>query len=145
MTGWRIGWVVGSAEAIRALGIVKTNLDSGQFTAIQRAAIAALEGPDEHLDRLRAIYQARRDLVIGTLNGLGWSLEPPLGSCYVWVPVPDGHTSTSFADRLLDEAGVFVAPGSGYGGRGEGFVRFSLTVPDDRLAEAMDRLGGILT
>jgi LL-diaminopimelate aminotransferase len=144
MTGWRIGWVVGSAEAIRALGIVKTNLDSGQFTAIQRAAIAALEGPEEHLDRLRAIYQGRRDLVIGTLNGLGWSLKSPLGSCYVWVPVPEGHTSISFSDRLLDEAGVFVAPGSGYGDRGEGFVRFSLTVPDDRLTEAMDRLAGIL-
>jgi LL-diaminopimelate aminotransferase len=144
MTGWRIGWVVGSAEAIRALGIVKTNLDSGQFTAVQRAAIAALEGPEEHLDRLRAIYQGRRDLVIETLNGLGWSLKPPLGSCYVWAAVPEGHTSTSFADRLLDEAGVFVAPGSGYGERGEGFVRFSLTVPDDRLAEAMDRLAKIL-
>ena len=144
MTGWRIGWVVGSAEAIRALGIVKTNLDSGQFTAIQRAGIAALEGPEEHLDRLRAVYQGRRDLVVETLNGLGWSLRPPLGSCYVWVPVPEGHTSTSFADLLLDEAGVFVAPGSGYGERGEGFVRFSLTVADDRLAEAMVRLGKIL-
>jgi len=144
MTGWRIGWVAGSAEAIRALGVVKTNLDSGQFTAIQRAAIAALKGPEEHLDQLRAIYQGRRDLVIGTLNGLGWSLKPPLGSCYVWVPVPEGDTSASFADRLLDEAGVFVAPGSGYGERGEGFVRFSLTVPDDRLAEAMDRLARIL-
>jgi len=144
MTGWRIGWVVGSFEAIRALGIVKTNLDSGQFTAIQRAAIAALEGPEEHLDRLRAIYQGRRDFVIETLNGLGWSLKPPLGSCYVWAPVPEGHTSTSFVDRLLDETGVFVAPGSGYGKRGEGFVRFSLTVPDDRLAEAMDRLSKVL-
>lgn len=144
MTGWRIGWVAGSAEAIRALGVVKTNLDSGQFTAIQRAAIAALEGPEEHLDRLRAIYQQRRDLVVGALNGLGWSLKPPAGSCYVWVPVPDGYSSTSFADRLLDEVGVFVAPGSGYGERGEGYVRFSLTVPDDRLAEAMDRLGQVL-
>ncbi len=145
MTGWRIGWAVGSAEAIRALGVVKTNLDSGQFTAIQRAAIAALEGPQEHLDELRAIYQRRRDLVVGTLNGLGWSLKPPLGSCYVWAPVPEGETSASFADRLLDEAGVFVAPGSGYGDRGEGYVRLSVTVPDDRLAEAMDRIGEVLS
>ncbi|HET7236223.1 MAG TPA: LL-diaminopimelate aminotransferase [Actinomycetota bacterium] len=144
MTGWRIGWVVGSAEAIRALGIVKTNLDSGQFTAIQRAAIAALEGPEEHLDRLRAIYQGRRDLVIGTLNGLGWSLKPPLGSCYVWMPVPEGETSAGFSDRLLEEAGVFVAPGSGYGEGGEGYVRLSLTVSDERLSEAMDRLGAVL-
>ena len=144
MTGWRIGWAAGSAEAIRALGVVKTNLDSGQFTAVQRAAIAALEGPRDHLEELRATYQRRRDVVVGNLNGLGWSLKPPLGSCYVWVPVPDGHTSVSFADRLLDEAGVFVAPGSGYGERGEGYVRLSLTVPDDRLAEAMERLAGVV-
>ena len=140
MTGWRIGWAVGSAEAIRALGIVKTNLDSGQFTAIQRAAIAALEGPVDQLDELRATYQRRRDLVVGTLNGLGWDVKPPLGSCYVWVPVAEGDTSMSFSDRLLELAGVFVAPGSGYGAAGEGYVRFSLTVADDRLAEAMDRL-----
>lgn len=145
MTGWRIGWAAGSAEAIRALGVVKTNLDSGQFTAVQRAAIAALEGPEEHLDELRATYQRRRDLVVGTLNALGWSLKPPLGSCYVWVPTPDGESSVAFADRLLDETGVFVAPGNGYGQRGEGFVRFSLTVPDDRLAEAMDRVGRALS
>lgn len=144
MTGWRIGWAAGSAEAIRALGVVKTNLDSGQFTAIQRAAIAALQGPEDHLDQLRATYQRRRDLVVETLNGLGWSLKPPLGSCYVWVPVPQGQSSVSFADRLLDEAGVFVAPGSGYGLRGEGYVRFSLTMSDDRLAEAMERLGEVL-
>ena len=144
MTGWRIGWVAGSPEAIRALAVVKTNLDSGQFTAIQRAAIAALEGPADDLDELRALYQRRRDLVVGTLNDLGWSLKPPLGSCYVWVPVPEGGTSASFADRLLDEAGVFVTPGNGYGALGEGYVRISLTVPDDRLAEAMDRLRKIL-
>lgn len=144
MTGWRIGWAAGSAEAIRALGVVKTNLDSGQFTAVQRAAIAALEGPEEHLDELRATYQRRRDVVVGTLNGLGWSLKPPLGSCYVWVSTPNGESSVAFADRLLDETGVFVAPGNGYGERGEGFVRFSLTVPDDRLAEAMDRVGRAL-
>lgn len=144
MTGWRIGWAAGSAEAMRALAVVKTNLDSGQFTAVQRAAIAALEGPVEHLDELRAVYQRRRDLVVETLNGLGWSLKPPLGSCYVWVPVPEGETSTGFADRLLDDAGIFVAPGNGYGARGEGYVRVSLTVPDDRLAEAMDRLASTL-
>ncbi len=140
MTGWRIGWAAGSAEAIRALAVVKTNLDSGQFTAVQRAAVAALEGPQDHLDELRAIYQRRRDLVVDTLNGLGWSLKPPLGSIYVWVPTPEGRSSAEFADLLLDEAGVFVAPGTGYGAAGEGYVRFSLTVPDDRLAEAMERL-----
>lgn len=145
MTGWRIGWAVGSAEAIEALGVVKTNLDSGQFTATQRAAIAALEGPQDHLDELRAVYQRRRDLVVGTLNELGWSLKPPLGSCYVWAPVPEGETSVGFADRLLDDIGVFVAPGNGYGDLGEGYVRFSLTVPDDRLSEAMERIGKVLS
>ena len=145
MTGWRIGWAVGSADAVKALGVVKTNVDSGQFTAVQRAAIAALEGPEEHLDEIRATYQRRRDVVVQALNGLGWSLKPPLGSCYVWAPVPDGNTSTSFANRLLDRAGVFVAPGNGYGERGEGYVRFSLTVPDDRLSEAMDRIATVLS
>jgi LL-diaminopimelate aminotransferase len=145
MTGWRIGWAVGSADAIKALGVVKTNVDSGQFTAVQRAAIAALEGPEDHLDEIRATYQRRRDVVVQALNGLGWSLKPPLGSCYVWAPVPDGDTSTSFANRLLDRAGVFVAPGNGYGERGEGCVRFSLTVPDDRLSEAMDRIATVLS
>ncbi|HEX5951434.1 MAG TPA: LL-diaminopimelate aminotransferase [Actinomycetota bacterium] len=145
MTGWRIGWAAGSAEAIRALAVVKTNLDSGQFTAIQRAAIAALEGPTDHLEALRETYRHRRDLVVRTLNELGWSIEPPRGSCYLWVPVPEGESSTGFADRLLDDAGIFVAPGNGYGQRGEGYVRLSLTVPDDRLAEAMDRLGRTLS
>jgi LL-diaminopimelate aminotransferase len=145
MTGWRIGWAVGSADAIKGLGVVKTNVDSGQFTAVQRAAIAALEGPEDHLDEIRATYQRRRDVVVQALNGLGWSLKPPLGSCYVWAPVPDGDTSTSFANRLLDRAGVFVAPGNGYGERGEGYVRFSLTVPDDRLSEAMDRIATVLS
>jgi LL-diaminopimelate aminotransferase len=144
MTGWRIGYVVGNADAIRALSIVKTNLDSGQFTAVQRAAIAALSGPQDHLDGLRDVYRARRDLVVDTLNGLGWSIKPPLGSIYVWVPTRDGMSSADFADMLLDRAGVFVAPGSGYGRRGEGYVRFALSVPDDRLAEAMDRIGNAL-
>jgi len=139
MTGWRIGWAVGSEEAIRGLSIIKTNLDSGQFNAIQYAGVAALEGPQEHLDELRATYRRRRDLVVGTLNSLGWSLKPPLGAIYVWAPTPDGQSSGDFADLLL-EHGLFVAPGTGYGANGEGYVRFSLTVPDDRLEEAMERL-----
>jgi LL-diaminopimelate aminotransferase len=144
MTGWRIGYVVGSPEAIHALSIVKTNLDSGQFTATQRAAIRALSGPQDHLDVLRDAYRRRRDLVVETLNGLGWSLKPPLGSIYVWVPTRNGMSSVEFADLLLDRAGVFVAPGSGYGARGEGYVRFALSVEDDRLEEAMARIGDAL-
>jgi LL-diaminopimelate aminotransferase len=140
MTGWRIGFAVGNSEALRGLGVVKTNLDSGAFTAIQRAGIVALEGPQDHLDELRAVYQRRRDVVIETLNGLGWSLKSPLGAIYVWLPTPDGRSSAEFADFLLDEAGVFVAPGTGYGAAGEGYVRISLTVADDLLAEAMERI-----
>jgi LL-diaminopimelate aminotransferase len=140
MTGWRIGMAVGNAEALRALGVVKTNLDSGAFTAVQRAGIVALDGPLDQLDELRAVYQRRRDVVIEALNGLGWSLKPPLGSIYVWLPTPEDRTSTEFADLLLDEAGVFVAPGTGYGSAGEGYVRISLTVSDDLLREAMDRI-----
>jgi LL-diaminopimelate aminotransferase len=140
MTGWRIGFCVGSPEAVKALATLKTNLDSGVFNAIQRAGIAALAGPQDHLDSLRATYQKRRDLVVGTLNRLGWDLEPPLGSIYVWAPTPAGEPSAAYADRLLDRAGVVVAPGRGYGERGEGYIRISLTVSDDRLEEAMDRI-----
>jgi LL-diaminopimelate aminotransferase len=140
MTGWRIGFCVGGAEAVRTLATLKTNLDSGIWNAVQRAAIAALSGPMDHLDALRSLYQKRRDLVVGTLNRLGWDLDPPLGSIYVWAPTPDGQTSAQFADLLLDRAGVVVAPGRGYGAGGEGYVRFSLSVPDDQLARAMDRI-----
>jgi LL-diaminopimelate aminotransferase len=140
MTGWRIGYAVGNAEAIRALGTIKTNLDSGVFDAIQRAAIAALTGPQDHVDAMRGVYQKRRDVVVAGLADAGIEVEPPLGSIYVWVPVPRGRTSESFAADLLEEAAVVVAPGTGYGPHGEGFVRISLTIADDRLEEAMDRV-----
>ncbi|MFN2543678.1 MAG: aminotransferase class I/II-fold pyridoxal phosphate-dependent enzyme, partial [Actinomycetota bacterium] len=139
MTGWRIGWCVGNPQAIEVLSTVKTNIDSGIFNAVQRAGIAALSGPQDHLDRLRTVYQKRRDLVVGTLNRLGWDLEPPLGSIYVWLPTPEGQSSSDFAELLLDRAGVVVAPGLGYGEQGEGYVRISLTVSDELLEQAMDR------
>jgi LL-diaminopimelate aminotransferase len=144
MTGWRVGWAVGNAEAIRALSTLKTNLDSGIFNAIQRATVAALAGPQEPVDEMRAIYAKRRDLVVGTLNGLGWDLEPPRGSLYVWLPT-HGRTSADFCELLLEQAGVVVSPGPGYGTGGEGYARISLTVPDDRLAEAMDRIRDALS
>jgi LL-diaminopimelate aminotransferase len=140
MTGWRIGFAVGASEAIRALGTLKTNLDSGIWGAVQMAGIAALEGPQDHVAAMRDLYRKRRDLVVATLNRLGWDLESPLGSIYVWLPTPNGETSAEFADLLLDRGGVVVAPGLGYGRGGEGYVRISLTVADDRLAEAMDRI-----
>jgi LL-diaminopimelate aminotransferase len=144
MTGWRAGWVVGNADAIRALSTVKTNLDSGIWNAVQRAAIVALEGPQDHVEEQRAVYQKRRDVVIAAFRDLGWDVEPPRGSIYVWLATPPGEGSAEFANRLLDSTGVVVAPGTGYGAAGEGFFRISLTVPDDRLAEALERIRGAL-
>jgi LL-diaminopimelate aminotransferase len=145
MTGWRLGYVVGNAEAIKALGTLKTNLDSGIFNAVQRAGVAALEGPVDHVEHMRAVYQKRRDVVVSAVQDIGIDLEPPLGSVYVWVPTPRDRTAAAFADELLEEAAVVVSPGTGYGPHGEGFVRISLTVSDGRLEEAMarirDRLG----
>lgn len=144
MTGWRVGWVAGAASAVEAISRVKTNIDSGVFNAVQRAAVVALEGPQDHLEETLSIYKNRRDLVIDTLNSSGWLLDPPRGSIYVWVPVPDGETSASFSEFLLEKAGVVVAPGAGYGQHGEGYVRFSLTVPDDRLEEGLARIARAL-
>jgi LL-diaminopimelate aminotransferase len=140
MTGWRVGYAVGNAEAIGALATLKTNLDSGIFNAIQRAAVAALTGPLDHIEEMCAVYQKRRDLVVAAFREIGTEVEPPLGSIYVWVPTPMGRKSVEFASELLDQSGVVVAPGTGYGPGGEGFVRVSLTVSDARLQEGMDRI-----
>ena len=114
---------------------MKTNVDSGIFNAVQRAGIAALTGPQDHVEQMRAVYQKRRDLVVSALRrGRARRSSRPLGSIYVWVPTPEGRTSVDFAAELLDEAAVVVAPGTGYGEQGEGYIRISLSVPDDRLA-----------
>lgn len=140
MTGWRIGWVAGAADGIEAIKRLKTNIDSGIFDAVQRAGIAALEGPQDHLEACIDTYRHRRDLLCDGLKSLGVEVVPPKGSIYVWAPVPDGHTSASYTTFLLDEADIVVAPGNGYGPSGEGFIRFSLTLPDDRLEEGVERL-----
>jgi LL-diaminopimelate aminotransferase len=145
MTGWRIGFAVGNAEALRALATLKTNIDSGIFNAVQRAGVAALTGPQEHVEEMRTLYQKRRDVVVSAFQGVGIAVEPPLGSVYVWVPTPPGRTCEQFADELLEQVGVVVAPGTGYGSHGEGYIRISLTVEDDRLHEAMDRIRRRLT
>jgi LL-diaminopimelate aminotransferase len=145
MTGWRIGWVAGAPEAIEALKRVKTNIDSGIFDAVQRAGIAALTGSDEHLMKTVDRYRHRRDLLCDGLKSLGIVVDPPKGSVYVWAPVPTGYDSKSFAARLLEQAAVVVTPGTGYGPSGEGFVRFSITIPDDRLEEGVERLRGVVT
>lgn len=140
MTGWRIAFAAGSAQAIRALGTAKNNLDSGQFTAIQQAAIAALSGPQACVEDMCALYQRRRDLLVDALRSIGVQVKPPKATIYVWAPVPEGHTSESFATKLLEQAHVVVTPGSGYGPEGEGYIRLSLTTPDDKLLEAVRRI-----
>lgn len=145
MTGWRIGWVAGAPEGIEAIKRLKTNIDSGIFNAIQRASIVALDGPQDCLSEYVERYRARRDLLCDGLKSLGLVVEPPRGSIYVWAPVPEGYTSESFATHLLDKAQVVVAPGTGYGPSGEGFVRFSLTVPDARVEEGVERLRRAVT
>ncbi|CAN5608641.1 LL-diaminopimelate aminotransferase [soil metagenome] len=145
MTGWRLGWVAGAPEAVEAIKRLKTNIDSGIFEAVQRAGIAALEGPQDHLEECVERYRRRRDLLCDGLKSIGIVVEPPRGSIYVWVPVPDGHTSESFTTLLLDDADIVVAPGNGYGPSGEGYVRFSLTLPDARLEEGVERLRRVVT
>jgi LL-diaminopimelate aminotransferase len=144
MTGWRIGWVVGNTEVIEALGRVKSNIDSGIFSAIQKAGITALEGPQDIIGEMRAIYQRRRDLVVETLTDLGLDVKAPQAAIYLWVRVPEGHTSASFATLVLEKAAVVIPPGAAYGPSGEGYIRISLTVPDDRLKEALDRIAATL-
>jgi LL-diaminopimelate aminotransferase len=142
MTGWRIGMVVGNATMVDALMRVKSNLDSGIPQAIQRMAIAALEGPQECIAEHNAIYQRRRDRLVAALAGMGLEVRPPKASLYLWARLPEGRTSLEFASRLLDDIGVVVTPGIGYGPHGEGYVRLSLTIPDERLEEGLRRLVG---
>ena len=140
MTGWRIGMVVGNAEMINALFRVKSNLDSGIPQAIQHAAIKALNSSQEHILEYNAILQRRRDKLIQVINQIGLRARVPKATFYIWASVPQGYTSTDFADKLLNEAGVAVTPGIGYGNEGEGYIRFSLTLPDDRLEQGIERL-----
>ena len=140
MTGWRVGFACGNASVIEALGTVKTNIDSGIFNPVQLAAVEALENGDGTIREMVDLYRRRRDLLAFELAGLGWEVVPPLGSIYLWMPVPSGFDSVGFSTHVLDRAGVFFTPGNAYGPSGEGYVRLSLTVEDDRILEAVSRL-----
>ncbi|HLO50455.1 MAG TPA: pyridoxal phosphate-dependent aminotransferase [Kamptonema sp.] len=140
MTGWRVGFVVGNATGIKGLGQVKTNVDSGVFKAIQRAAIAAYSTTEEELQAVMSVYQKRRDIIVKGLQSLGWPIEPPKATLYVWAPVPKGYTSTEFVSLLMDKCGIIVPPGNGYGAAGEGFFRIALTVADERMYEGIERM-----
>ncbi len=140
MTGWRTAAIVGNAEAVGAYWKLKTNIDSGMFEAVQLAAVQALEQGDQVAREMSDVYARRRDLVVDALRAIGVEVSSPKGTIYVWAPVPDGHTSASYCELVLEESGVVVSPGGAYGPNGEGFFRISLTVPDERLTEAMERL-----
>jgi LL-diaminopimelate aminotransferase len=144
MTGWRCGAIVGNAGAVARYWKLKTTIDSGLFEAVQLAGAEALGGPQDSVAGMCAIYARRRDLVIDALREIGIAIEPPKGTIYVWAPVPAGHTSASFCEEVLEQAAVVVSPGSSYGANGEGFFRISLTVPDERLGEALERMRGSL-
>ena len=142
MTGWRIGMAVGNARIINALMRLKSNMDSGIPQAIQYAAIEALTGPQGAISEHNAIYQRRRDLIIEVLNNIGLKAKPPKASLYIWAKVPEGYTSMDFTADLLDQVGVAVTPGIGYGRNGEGYVRLSVTIPDAALVKGLSRLSG---
>jgi LL-diaminopimelate aminotransferase len=141
MTGWRIAMAVGNAEVIDALTRVKTNLDSGIPQAIQQMAITALDDPRDSITSHNAVYERRRDRAVAVLRELGLRVEPPKASLYVWARLPVGESSSAdFAARLIDATGVVVTPGASYGEAGEGYIRISLTLPDERLEAGLERL-----
>jgi LL-diaminopimelate aminotransferase len=140
MTGWRIGFAVGNAEILAGLGRIKTNLDSGIFQAVQAAGITALTGPQDCVTQMRKVYRERRDALVDGLNALGWGVDKPKATFYVWIPVPPGLTSTQLTARLLSEAGIVSTPGLGFGKAGEGYIRMALTVGVERIKEAVGRI-----
>ena len=145
MTGWRLGWVCGNEKVIAGLAQVKSNLDSGIFSAIQIAGVAALEGPQEYAETMCRLYQRRRDLLVEGLNGLGWQVSKPKASFYVWAKLLKKYKSSiNFAQMLLDRADIIVTPGCGFGKSGEGYVRMALTASEDRIQEALERLKKVL-
>jgi len=140
MTGWRIGWACGRAEYMQALSVIKNNTDSGVFNAIQEASIVGLDLPFEAQDPIRNLYKARRDRVVSRLTAAGFSIYPCRGTIYLWGRVPTTESSVDYASRLLQETGVVIGPGRGWGPSGEGYFRLCLTTADDRLDEAIGRI-----
>ena len=144
MTGWRIGWIAGNPEIVERYRHLKTNLDSGMFDALQLAAVAALGKARSFPAEMSEIYRRRRDLMIDALTAIGLPATPPKATPYIWARVPEGYTSASFTELVLEEAAVVVSPGPSFGPSGEGYVRISLTVPDERLEEAARRIASSL-
>lgn len=143
MTGWRIGWACGNANLISALAKVKSNIDSGIFSAIQLAGIAALTGPQDYLRSMCQLYQERRDILVQGLNALGWQTVRPKATFYVWLRIPK-KSSIEFSTLLLEKANIVITPGVGFGKYGEGYIRMALTVSKERISEAIERLKRIV-
>ena len=144
MTGWRIGFACGNASVIKALAKVKSNIDSGIFTAIQLTGIMALKNVNKTVERTNRIYQERRDVLVDGLNKIGWNIKKPKATFYIWAPVIKQHTSMTLAKLLLEEAAVVVTPGNGFGAAGEGFIRMALTVDKNRLKQAVQRIEDLI-
>ena len=144
MTGWRIGFAVGNRKVLEGLGKIKTNLDSGVFQAIQEAAIAALHMDNRALEGIRKTYKTRRDILYKGLKRLGLHALNPNATFYIWVKVPPRYDSMKFVTQMVSKAGVLATPGNGFGDAGEGYVRFALTAPENRIQEAVERIGTIL-
>lgn len=140
MTGWRIGFACGNSKIIELLAKVKSNIDSGIFQAIQLAGIAALQSNGKFLDKLNKIYQERRDILVDGFNSLGWKVNKPKATFYVWVPVPSGYISAELCQMLLEKAHIVATPGTGFGENGEGYIRLALTVPVSRVKQAISRI-----
>jgi LL-diaminopimelate aminotransferase len=143
MTGWRIGWVCGNKDIIAGIAKVKDNYDSGVFQAVQEAAITALTSSQQCVEDVRKIYKERRDILVEGLKNLGWEVDLPKASFYIWAKVPKGYTSSQVVSKLLDEAAIVCTPGNGMGKSGEGYVRFALTVNVPRIKEAVERISKI--
>jgi len=140
MAGWRIGFVIGNADIIGAVNLLHDHLFINQFPAVQRAAAVALTGNQDCVKELVALYEGRRNVLISECQRIGWDVSAPTASFFAWLPVPEGYTSESFADLLLDKADVAVAAGVGFGKHGEGYIRVGLLDDEDRLKEAVARI-----
>jgi LL-diaminopimelate aminotransferase len=145
MTGWRCGWAVTNPEVASALAKVKSFVDTGQFMAIQAAGVAALESWDTFVPQNVAIFKERRDAAVSAFRAAGFACEVPLATMYLWIKLPEGVPSASFADRLLDEEGVIVMAGSAFGNGGEGFFRISFITSPAHITEAARRAGRVLS
>lgn len=140
MTGWRVGFVAGNASAIKALGTIKNNIDSGVFKAIQEAAVEAYAAPQEQIDKLNKMYKERKDVMEAGLKELGWDIKPSRATFYLWLPVPKGFSSEEFVSVMLEKAGIVVPPGNGYGPYGEGYFRIALTKDTETLKKCLSRM-----